>query len=413
MTALLRLVLVCLASAVLTSTGEARQSSKGKKYALLIGVKEYNHAQLSPLAYTENDIDVLDEILRKRGSGFASVRALTVSRGKKDGRAMPTTANIRKALADFLADKGRHDTVVIALSGHGVQLEVPDPDDRLPSKTYSYFCPTDADFAKIRFATGRAPKLILMPELLRQLGTCGAGTKLILVDACRNDLKAESSTRNLDVRDMTIPEGVAALFSCKAGERAWETRKLGKGHGVFFWYVLEAMRGKARNKKDELTWRDLVGYVTDNVMDNVPVLIKDGARQTPHEAKNLPGNPVLLPRMPGPSRTAGIAGTWFGTWKNKLGEKGSSTLVLAEGPDGNLSGVWDKVKVTGRWLNKNTIKLTGKTDTRSYQLTGTVNENQIILKYVSERLNARGSYEGEAIFLRGKTAQDNERQRRR
>jgi uncharacterized caspase-like protein len=175
MTARLRFTLVCLALASLTSSAAAGPASKGKAYALLIGVNEYNHAGLPPLRYAENDIDGLDAILRKSGSGFASVRTLTAARGKKDSRLRPTTVNIRKALEDLLANKGRHDTVLVALAGHGVQLEVADPDDKGPSRTFSYFCPSDADFGRISYSTGRAPKLLLMPDLLRQLGACGGG----------------------------------------------------------------------------------------------------------------------------------------------------------------------------------------------------------------------------------------------
>ena len=38
------------------------------------------------------------------------------------------------------------------------------------------------------------------------------------------------------------PKGVVALFSCSAKEKAYESDKL--KHGVFFHYVIEALRGK-------------------------------------------------------------------------------------------------------------------------------------------------------------------------
>ena len=36
---------------------------------------------------------------------------------------------------------------VVALSGHGVQLEVRDPEEKGPTRSYGYFCPGDADLA--------------------------------------------------------------------------------------------------------------------------------------------------------------------------------------------------------------------------------------------------------------------------
>jgi hypothetical protein len=84
------------------------------------------------------------------------------------------------------------------------------------------------------------------------------------------------------------PRGFAALFSCKSGERAFETGKLGKGHGVFFHYVVDGLKGKAKNNKGEVTWSSLADYVIDRVSDDVPTLIGGGARQTPEDIRYPP-----------------------------------------------------------------------------------------------------------------------------
>src|SRR5207248_1169244 len=110
------------------------------------------------------------------------------------------------------------------------------------------FCPVDAHFKEASYSTGKAPGLILMPALMKDLADCGAGTKLILVDACRNELKADTAARSFDSGELTLPKGMAAMFSCKPGEKAWETSKLGKkGHGVFFHYVIEGLKNEAKN----------------------------------------------------------------------------------------------------------------------------------------------------------------------
>src|SRR5262249_44299841 len=113
-------------------------------------------------------------------------------------------------------------------------------------------------------------------------------------------------SRNLDVDHVPRPpQGTAVLFSCKSGERAWETPKLGKGHGVFFYHVLEALRGKARNTRGQVTWDALSAYVKEQVPDVVPVLIGGGANQTPHEVKNIIGRPPVL--LGGASRASAAA----------------------------------------------------------------------------------------------------------
>ena len=53
-----------------------------------------------------------------------------------------TAANVRAALEELTARRTKHDTILIALSGHGLELEVPHPDDeKFEPKVYSYFCP--------------------------------------------------------------------------------------------------------------------------------------------------------------------------------------------------------------------------------------------------------------------------------
>jgi TPR repeat protein len=293
-------LLVCLAPAVWAEDGP-----KGKKYAVLVGITEYDHANLSPLKYTENDVEELAALLKKPAAGFGDVRVLTVTRGGKDDKAKPTKANVEKALKEILAKAKRHDTVLVALAGHGVTLEVQDPDEKKPSKTYTYFCPLDAHFREASFSTGKAPGLILMPGLMKDLADCGAGTKLILVDACRNELKADSAARNFDSGEVNLPKGMAAMFSCKPGEKAWETSKLGKkGHGVFFHHVIKGLQGSAKNKKGEVTWGGLVEYVTESVSEEVPKLIQGGAKQTPHGAQNFFGTSPVVVGAPSPEEDA-------------------------------------------------------------------------------------------------------------
>src|SRR5262249_45860803 len=91
------------------------------------------------------------------------------------------------------------------------------------------------------------------------------------------------------------PQGTAVLFSCKGGEQAFETGKLGtKGHGVFFYHVIAGLKGEARNRDGKITWNGLSEYVTTKVPQVVPKLIGGGAEQTPQEVKNIVGPPPIL-----------------------------------------------------------------------------------------------------------------------
>jgi formylglycine-generating enzyme required for sulfatase activity len=69
---------------------------------------------------------------------------------------------------------------------------------------------------------------------------------------------------------------------------------LGKGHGVFFFHVIEALKGKAKNKRGAVTWDNLTSYVRGEVPDDVTKLVGGGAKQTPHLMANVEGDPVLV-----------------------------------------------------------------------------------------------------------------------
>src|SRR5215204_2355046 len=84
---------------------QEKKEKVGKKYALLIGVREYRNDQLTTLKCTENDAEELARQLEKKEAGFEKVVVLSTSRGKKDAKQAPTAANIRAALAELFKDR--------------------------------------------------------------------------------------------------------------------------------------------------------------------------------------------------------------------------------------------------------------------------------------------------------------------
>jgi formylglycine-generating enzyme required for sulfatase activity len=315
------LPLACLVMAgLLLSTGHA-QDGKKRGFALLVGVRQYDHVDLDPLRYTEKDAEELTSLIDRPGSPFhGNVRLLTTTRGQRNKDDAPTAANIRKALEKLVAGRTRDDLVLVALSGHGVQLSVPDPTGKGKDKSYGYFCSADADLVRPDYETGRHPRLVLLADMFDDLGSCGAGAKLVLMDACRNELKARA--RSLKVSRDLVPDGVAALLSCRPGQVAYEAEKL--GHGVFFYHVLRGLKGEAKNRKGEVTWNALADYVAEAV----PAAVKDltgDAEQTPHEIKNLAGRPVVLlsvgESQEGKGGSEKVVQGWGKDVKNSIGMK--------------------------------------------------------------------------------------------
>ena len=303
MSARLSLALVFLAAPAI--------AEDGKRYAVLVGVNDYDHVKLTKLKYAEADATELRDVFKAAGY---DATLLATALGKANAAAAPTKANVERAIKAVL-DKGkRNDTVVVALAGHGLQF------DKVEG---AFFCPQDAaPFAE------KADTLVSLAGVFKLMDGSGAGIKLMLVDACRDDPKA---TRGVDgSTSPRAPKGVAALFSCSAGERAYESDKY--RHGVFFKNVLDVLRGdypKAVEDNGDVTWDALQTKVRNLVSDDVAAVIGDGARQTPTlNAGELSGkSPVLVSAV-----DALLRADWNGLVKAQLTRNSSAEYMRTLGP---------------------------------------------------------------------------------
>jgi hypothetical protein len=81
----LRIVLASL-SGVPAQSQEAGQP-RGEKYALLVGVRQYDPNELRPLAYSEPDVVELAEVLKD--AGYSRVVLVTQTEGAADVQSAP------------------------------------------------------------------------------------------------------------------------------------------------------------------------------------------------------------------------------------------------------------------------------------------------------------------------------------
>jgi formylglycine-generating enzyme required for sulfatase activity len=253
-------------------------------YALVVGVKQYDPNELRPLPYAEPDAAELSKVLKNKG--FRRVVLMTQTEGAKQFRYLPTSKNIRTTLEGLLKNKRKQDVVLVALAGHGVQFRGEDS---------AYFCPMDTKLKN-------RETLISLKEIYQQLEGCDAGTRLLLVDACRNDPQSDNSRSANEVkiesvtRPQTIqpPGGVAALFSCSSGQRAYESEKL--KHGLFFHSIIEGLNGKADfRKSDPLTWSELVAWTKGEVPDLLADIYGDSVEQFPELVGSIRGRILVFP----------------------------------------------------------------------------------------------------------------------
>ncbi len=259
----------------------------GKKYAVLIGVNEYTKPGYEALKFAERDMTRLKEVLE--AGGFTVIMLLGSEKGDNEA----TAENIRRVLLDkdksILKTVTQADTVVVALSGHGEQIPVKVDGKESESP---FFCPKHA-------VSGDPDTQISINEVLDDLDKRGAGSNLVLVDACRKFAKpveGKKSGASMDrAKVQSLRDGIGVMFACSDRQEAVESAKAGDGHGLFFYSVLEAIKTTKPNEQGQITWEQLVPQIRTKVSSLTETVgIAERDRQRPQYIGNFSRDPILL-----------------------------------------------------------------------------------------------------------------------
>jgi len=175
----------------------------------------------------------------------------------------PTLQNIRRALGDFLYRRpGREDMVLIYFAGHGAP-EV-DGSGTEGDGLSKYLIPRNADPDSLY--TTAFP----MDEILRIFARIPAERVVVLLDTCYSGAAGGRTFARQQIRAgglsdqflerLTRSKGRVIMSASSPNEVALEISDL--GHGLFTYYVLEGLRGKADRDKDGIvTISELYEYV--------------------------------------------------------------------------------------------------------------------------------------------------------
>ena len=141
-----------------------------------------------------------------------------------------------------------------------------------------------------------------LSEVQKLLLQTGAKRRMAFIDACRNDPEAKSvSSVPRSFADLRESEGLRVLYSTAPGEVSYEDDTL--HHGVFSYFLIEGLRGKAANDKDGLiTFDDLCNYVTREMKKYG---IARGRIQKPYQLGESHGDFLLAKPVAGVAPPAG------------------------------------------------------------------------------------------------------------
>jgi hypothetical protein len=233
------------------------------RWAVVIGVGEYEHESITKLRYATPDAEAMYQFLTTQG-GYPkdNVLLLTDNTPQK-----PTLQNIRRALGDFLYRRpAREDMVLIYYAGHGAP-EVDATGTEADGIT-KYLIPRNADPESL-YSTA-----LPMDEIQRIFSRIQSERVVLLLDTCYSGTAggrtfARQQLRSSNLNDhfldrLTRSKGRVIITAAGPNEVALETSEL--GHGVFTYYLLEGLRGKADRDGDGIvTVSELYEYVEQQV----------------------------------------------------------------------------------------------------------------------------------------------------
>ncbi len=278
----IRLILSLLFSLLLFNSSNFAQD----KYAVLVGVESYDPSKLGQLRFAEDDAIALGESLKE-----LEFQVKVMTGQAHISTAKPTTPEkILRILATQMNNCIKGDTIVISLSGHGLQFGDEEPLENGARETY--FCPEDAD-------PSDRDTLLPISEVEELMKQCEASRKLLLIDACRNEFDdtegAAKSARKLKLESVhesrkTVPGGMVVMFSCAPKQFSFEHEDI--GHSVFTYHIVKYLSGNAESRfYDEdgsLNLNGLTNYVSKRTNEYVSEnnLSADGQVPTVISASN-------------------------------------------------------------------------------------------------------------------------------
>ena len=247
--------------------------TNSKRYALIVGVDQYEDTQISKLEGATNDAKTLAEALTKN-AGFLPDQVKVLTNDQTVER-RPTRANILRSLSNLIQTMPRDGLLLISFAGHGIERD-----------GKAFLLPTDAQLnSDINLLEDTALPAERISNLIKQ---SGIKQVLILLDACRSNpetgrgfseqtlTNAYTKSFNFEVRNNQIT-AFAVLYATGKGQKAYEYRE--KKQGYFSWALVEGLKGKATNDKGEVTLSSLLKFVQEFVPKQVSLDI--GKQQVP------------------------------------------------------------------------------------------------------------------------------------
>jgi len=234
-----------------------REVNRGQIWAVVIGISQYKTVR--SLKYADKDALAFGEYLTKNIGVTPDHTTVLLNE-------QATLFNLKRSLGTELKrNAGPKDTVIIYYAGHGA----PEPDASSPDGDglEKYLIPYDADPQDL-YATA-----LPMREVETIFHRLSAERVIFITDSCYSGATAgrtfSTAARRATLSDgfltrLSKGKGRVVLTASRAGEVSEERDDL--GHGVFTYYLLEGLKGKADVDGDSIvTVDEAYSYISTHV----------------------------------------------------------------------------------------------------------------------------------------------------
>lgn len=230
---------------------EQKDAQPGKRYAICIGINDYEDNEVIDLRKARNDARDFAQLLKKNGL-FDHTSVMIDSLSHRDQN-YPSLRNIKKKLKWLKSFIEPNDLVVFLFSGHGTS----------DGKGNSFLIPVDADFNDVQASS------LTLNYLNNWIKEIKVKKSLLLIDACRETLtEAKALNKHgLQISRFKNAEVSAVFFATKDGWYSFEDAF--GNYGIFTKYILQGLKGQADikfgNKDGVVSFRELASYVEEEV----------------------------------------------------------------------------------------------------------------------------------------------------
>lgn len=211
-------------------------------WMILVGIDQYDDPASPELPYCSHDASALAEVFGEGAStGYREtvIRLLTTRSPEPTNK--PSRNNIMSAVRHLADAADRNDYVLFGFFGHGIDHE-----------GSSYLLPCDS-YSSESMVSETAISLRWIRATLKE---SRARVKILLFDACHSGgLNTRGSSPSLSqafsdsLSEIADTEGWVVMSSCAFNEVSWDDED--SGHGLFSYYLLEALSGAADHDGDQ------------------------------------------------------------------------------------------------------------------------------------------------------------------